>query len=171
MVSSDDFKRILGNDIKIINFSELSNYSNIRQILPNSKDFAILFYQDDHSNGSKIGHWTVILRYGNTFQFFDPYGINNSKELSYISNDKRQMYGESYDYLTKLLNPTIHTYNTHDYQSWGSGISTCGRWAILKIYCFQNNIISNNEFYKLMKYKLKDGKFKTYDDLVVYYTG
>jgi len=170
MVSSDDFHRIFGNGLKIIKFQQLRDYSDIRQLLPKQRDFCILFYQDDKQGDTNIGHWCSIYRDGDEYQFYDPYGLSQTKELGYIEKDKRILYGEGFDYLTKLLDTTNHTYNPYDFQSWDSGTNTCGRWSILKAYAFLNGIITPKEFYKLISKKKKDGKFKTFDDVAVYYT-
>jgi hypothetical protein len=170
MVSSDEMREILGEDLKIIRFQQLKEYSNIRQLLPKQRDYCVIFYQDDKQGETNIGHWTALLRYGDYFEFFDPYGLPQSKELSYISADKRALYGESFDYLTKLLKSTVHSYNHYDYQSWESGTNTCGRWAILRIYAFKNGIIDQESFHKLMTSKMQGGRFKTFDDVAVHYT-
>lgn len=170
MVSSDDFRDIFGDELKMVKFQELGNYSDIKQLLPKKKDFCILFYQDDKQGGTNIGHWCSIYRDGDSYQFFDPYGLQQSKELSYIPKTKRIIYGEGFDYLTKLLEPTNHTYNPYDFQSWAPGTSTCGRWSILKAFAFKNGIVSPKDFYKLICKKKKEGKFKTFDDVAVYYT-
>ena len=41
MVSSNDLKNILGDDLKIINFSDLRNYKTIYDLLPKKKDYCI----------------------------------------------------------------------------------------------------------------------------------
>ena len=170
MVSSEDLKSILGQDLKIIRFQELGNYSDIKQLLPKNRDYCVIFYQDDKQGDTNIGHWTCLLRYGDYYEFFDPYGLPQSKELSYIAASKRALYGESFDYLTNLLKPTVHSYNHYDYQAWSPGVSTCGRWSILRIYAFKNGVVDSESFHKLMTSKMRGGRFKTFDDIAVHYT-
>ena len=170
MVSSDDLRSVLGQDLKIIRFQQLRDYSNIKQLLPKKKDYCVIFYQDDKQGDTNIGHWTCLLRYGDYFEFFDPYGLPQSKELSYIAASKRALYGESFDYLTRLLEPTNHSYNHYDYQAWASGVCTCGRWSLCRIYAFKNGVITSEQFHELMTSKMKGGRFKTFDDAAVYYT-
>jgi hypothetical protein len=169
MVSSNDLKNILGDDLKIINFSDLRNYKNIYDLLPKKKDYCIIFYTDDMKNGVMIGHWTCLLRYKNYFEFFDSYGLSVSQELKFISTEKRRRYGEETDYLEKLLEPVEHNYNHFDYQKWDDNTTTCGRWVIIRIYLFNKGIIKQKDFHNYLKKKVN--KFGgDYDKLSVYYT-
>jgi hypothetical protein len=175
MISSDELRDALGSDLKIVKFQQLGDYSDIRQLLPKKQDFCILFYQDDKQGDTNVGHWTILMRNGDYFEFADPYGLDNSKELSYIPKNKRIMYGEGFDYLTNLLKSTKHSYSPYDYQSWSPDVATCGRWAMLRGYAFKNGIRTAKEFHNLINKKMRQGNgngkpFSTYDDLAVYYT-
>ena len=169
MVSSNDLKNILGDDLKIINFSDLRNYKTIYDLLPKKKDYCIIFYTDDMKNGVMIGHWTCLLRYKDYFEFFDSYGLSVSQELKFISPEKRKRYGEETDYLENLLKPVKHNYNHFDYQKWDDETTTCGRWCIIRIFLFKEGIIKQKDFHDYLKKKVK--KFGgNYDKLSVYYT-
>ena len=169
MVSSNDLKNILGDDLKIINFSDLRNYKTIYDLLPKKKDYCIIFYTDDMKNGVMIGHWTCLLRYKDYFEFFDSYGLSVSQELKFISPEKRKRYGEETDYLENLLEPVKHNYNHFDYQKWTSSHTTCGRWVIIRIFLFNKGIIKQNDFHNYLKKKVN--KFGgDYDKLSVFYT-
>lgn len=169
MVSSNDLKNILGDDLKIINFSDLRNYKTIYDLLPKKKDYCIIFYTDDMKNGVMIGHWTCLLRYKDYFEFFDSYGLSVSQELKFISPEKRKRYGEETDYLENLLKPVKHNYNHFDYQKWDDETTTCGRWVIIRIFLFNEGIIKQNDFHNYLKKKVS--KFGgNYDKLSVYYT-
>lgn len=169
MVSSNDLKNILGDDLKIINFSDLRNYKTIYDLLPKKKDYCIIFYTDDMKNGVMIGHWTCLLRYKDYFEFFDSYGLSVSQELKFISPEKRKRYGEETDYLENLLEPVKHNYNHFDYQKWDDETTTCGRWVIIRIFLFNEGIIKQNDFHNYLKKKVS--KFGgNYDKLSVYYT-
>jgi hypothetical protein len=169
MISSDDLKNILGQDLRIIKFQDLQKYNDIYKLLPKKKDYCVIFFTDDIKNDVNIGHWTCLTRYKNNFEFFDSYGLKEDDELKFISNKKKNLYGESIDYLYNLLKPVKHSNNKYDYQSWDDNVSTCGRFVILKIYSFQNGIYTNKDFYNIMKKKVK--KFKgNYDLMSVYYT-
>ena len=170
MVSGDDLKNVLGQDLKIIKFQDLSKYNDIYQLLPKPKDYAVIFFTDDIQNNTNIGHWTCITRYKNNFEFFDSYGLKEEDELKFISKEKRQRFGESIDYLKHLLEPVKHSNNKYDYQSWDDGVSTCGRWCLLRIYLFQNGVYTNKEFHNIIMRKYFKMKFKNLDQLSIYYT-
>jgi hypothetical protein len=169
MVSGEDLKNILGDDLKIFRFSDLKNYNNIYELLPKKKDYCVIFYTDDIKNGVNIGHWTCLMRYKNYFEFFDSYGLTVDDELKFISPVKKKQFGEEEDYLSNLLEPVKHNYNHHDFQAWDDNITTCGRWVIIRIFLFKNGIIKQKDFYDYLKKKVK--KFGgNYDQLAVYYT-
>lgn len=169
MLSGEDLKNILGDDLRIIKFQDLKNYSNICQVLPKKKDYAVIFFTDDIKNDVNIGHWTCIMRYKKKFYFFDSYGLKEEDELKFISNEKRRKFGEEIDYLKNLFNDVDYSYNKIDYQSWDDGVNTCGRFVVLRLYLFKNGIYTNEDFYDIMKKKVK--KFGgDYDLMSVYYT-
>jgi hypothetical protein len=70
-LSDDDLKKILGQNLKIIIYHELSKYHNIKELLNNDKDFCILLYEEKHL----CGHWTCLTRNLDNFTFFDSYGL------------------------------------------------------------------------------------------------
>ena len=170
MVSGDDLKYMLGDNLKIIKFNNLKNYSSIYDLLPKKRDYAVIFYIDDDTDGTNIGHWTCLLRNENKFYFFDSYGLTEEEELKFISKEKKIKYGEDEDYIKKLLKSVKHSYNKYDYQKWNDKIQTCGRWVIIKIFTFINGIITNNDFYKFIMQKMKQYKLKSFDELAVYFT-
>jgi len=170
MVSSDDLKNALGHDLKIIKFQDIKNYNDIFQLLPKKKDYCVIFFTDEIKNGVNIGHWTCLTRYKNYFEFFDSYGLKEEDELKFISEEKRQLYGEGRDYLQNLLKNVKHSNNNYDYQKWDDHVSTCGRWVILKLFLFQNGVNTNKEFHNIIMRKYLKMKFKNLDQLSVYYT-
>jgi hypothetical protein len=169
MLNGDDLKNLLGDDLRIIKFQDLKNYSNIYQVLPRKIDYAVIFFTDNIKNDVNIGHWTCIMRYKNKFQFFDSYGLREEDELKFISKEKRRKFGEEIDYLKNLFKDVDHSYNKIDYQKWDDGVNTCGRFVVLRLYLFKNGIYTDEEFYDIMKKKVK--KFGgDYDLMSVYYT-
>jgi len=170
MVSSDDLKKMLGDDLKIINFNQLKDYNDIYELLPKKKDYCVIFYTDDYKNGCMVGHWTCLLRYYDYFEFFDSYGLTVSQELKFLSDEKRKRYGEETDYLENLLEPVKHNYNHTDYQKWDDKTTTCGRWVIIRIYLFKKGIISERDFNIYIMEKKRVGNFKSFDNLALYYT-
>jgi hypothetical protein len=68
-VSNFDLMNLFPN-CKIVKFAELDNYKSIYDLLPNKLDFVFILVesQPDH------GHWQLLLRNKNMFEFFDSYG-------------------------------------------------------------------------------------------------
>ena len=52
-------------------YSGLAEYSDLDDLLPKLKDYAIILYEEDEN----IGHWVGLLKYDNVFEFLDPYGL------------------------------------------------------------------------------------------------
>jgi hypothetical protein len=140
MISNDDFNRYIDdatND-KILKYSELRNYNTIYDLLPSERDYKIILTE----SSLNTGHWCAVLRYNNTFEWFDSYGCKPDGELRYIVAGVRKMLGEDIHYLSKLIK-TIHApdkfiYNKKKFQVLKDGINTCGRWCILRIMMFKN---------------------------------
>ena len=68
-ITDGDLTRYFGKrDFKnIIKYSELANYSSIQQLLPRNKSWKIILIENEHNSG----HWTLLLRYNNTIEWFN----------------------------------------------------------------------------------------------------
>ena len=85
-LSDSDIRAILGENTKIIKYSELSGYKDLDDLRPNLLDSVIILYEHSES----VGHWVALLKYNNIFEFFDPYGLIPDKELAWVSLKTRQ---------------------------------------------------------------------------------
>ena len=166
MVSAEDIKKILGRDVKIIRFPELSEYNSMEEVLPYPNDCAILFFIDEATPTQNIGHWTCIMRNEKAYEFFDSYGLSSGEDLAHISEEKRLKFGEQHDYLKELGGKMLR-HNPVDYQSWNPKIATCGRFAIIRLIAFMNGITNPKEFYRFMKSAKKEYGCNSYDELAV----
>ena len=166
MVSAEDIKRMLGRGIKIIRFPELSEYNSIEEVLPYSNDCAIIFFIDEQTPTSNIGHWTCIMRNGNRYEFFDSYGLSSKEDLEHIDKEKRIRFGEQHDYLKELGGKMLH-HNPIQYQGWSPKIATCGRYAIIRLLAFMSGITNPRQFYKFMKHAKKEYGVDSFDELAV----
>jgi len=168
-MSNNDFKNMLGDDVKIIEFPKLEKYNNITELLPNKKDYCIIFYIENIINNSQTGHWTALMRDNNKYFFFDSYGITEKNELSYISKQKKLKYNEDINYLNKLLKNTNYTNNKYQYQKFDNKINTCGRYVLIIIFLFMHMKKFNfDDVYNFLTSIKKKYKFKSYDKLSVY---
>ena len=59
-LSDTDIRKILGQDTKIIKYAELSQFTDLDQLLQKPEDYCIILYEDsvDH------GHWLGLSKYG-----------------------------------------------------------------------------------------------------------
>ena len=54
-LSDTDIRHILGHDTKIIKYSELAQFTDLDQLLPNPKDYCIILYEDSVDHGHWVG--------------------------------------------------------------------------------------------------------------------
>jgi hypothetical protein len=138
MMSDADFKRYFGDKPNLImKYSELNNYTDIDDIIPEQKGFRI-FLTEQRPN---VGHWTVLLKYGDIWEWFDSYGVKPDGEFKYIPTVIRNALGQGGNRLSKLLktkypNSKIY-YNKKKFQENNEGVNTCGRWVIARILAHQ----------------------------------
>ena len=71
-LSDADLQRILGDDTKIIKYSELSHLNDLDELLPKDKDYCVVLYEERLDSG----HWTALSKYDGVFEYFDPYRQN-----------------------------------------------------------------------------------------------
>ena len=81
-VTSTDIQSIFKN-CKIIKYANLDQYSDIYQLLSNRMDFCVILTESETNNS---GHWTLLIRDDNNFEYFDSYGVSQKNILDYIPN-------------------------------------------------------------------------------------
>ena len=163
-----EFRR-LKEDANIVFLAELE--ANTVEELFNNTNHAVIFVSttDKHN-----GHWQLLMRNKNEILFFDSYGHNFSKLLI----DVFEVYGKNAFNQTfrlgeLIVESGIPTFmNTKQYQSWDSGIETCG-YHVLS--CFAVFLSMPDEFTfelynKFMDNYKKRNNLKTYDDVAVMVT-
>jgi hypothetical protein len=110
-------------------YSELKNYSSLKQLL-GSENFCVILYQ---TSSKTTGHWVAVMcnEKTNDIVYFDSYGIHYDGEIQ---------KGADYDkplprYLTQLIEGDGRPIkvNQTDFQKWSKGISTCGRWSSIAV--------------------------------------
>ena len=135
MMSDADIHRHLGAG-KVLKYSELAEYRDINDLLPNDKDFKVILTEQQVNQG----HWCCLLKYGkngNIIEWFDPYGVKPDGQFRYINTISKHLLGQGGNPLTKLLknkqpNQNVY-YNKRRFQVIDDNINTCGRWCIARI--------------------------------------
>lgn len=154
-------------DARIMEYSQLSNYNTIDELLPNETDAIFLLYEEKEN----YGHWVLLSKYDDKIEVFNSYGDKYIDEpLYWVNINQRRKLGSAKPYLTNLLKNTNFKnydilFNAYDFQNDNNlKIATCGRWCCLRLKTILYNI-SLEEFIDVMK-KVKKEVNKPYDVIV-----
>ncbi len=148
---------------KIMKYSEFKNFNSIDDVLKKDKDYVVILYEDAPS----IGHWCTLLRYGNIIEFWDSYGNNPTKILSWVPKAQRIKLDQWIPYLSNLLDKTNHDviYNTTKFQSSKPNTNDCGAYCVFRIINMMKYNRDLPSFCRLMD-NLKRETGLTYDQVV-----
>jgi len=124
-VTSTDLQAIFKN-CKIVKYADLDNYKDIYQLLPNRINFVFLLTESEKNSG----HWTLLIRDDNVFEYFDSYGTSPKNILDYIPKYMNKILGndfkEDLGKMLKSIKPTDKfIYNKTKFQKEQEGINTC----------------------------------------------
>jgi hypothetical protein len=165
--SNYDIQHYLGEDAKILEYQELKQYSNLFELLPNDKSYAVILIEVKQN----VGHWICICRSGNgatngIIYYMDPYGKGVDEELKLISPWWRRKLNETEKLLLKLVNdcPYEIEYNGLDVESHKSYVSTCGRWCCWFIMYFLKGH-TLEQFQYMLNYMVESKNYEKYKDL------
>lgn len=152
-------------DAKILKYTDLKNYNDINQLLPEPIDYVILLYLDAPNKG----HWTALLKYHKFIEFFDPYGLKPDSELKWVDCNTRIKLGTVIPFITRLFNKVkdnqIVVYNPFKYQKEKSDINTCGRHCVYRILKMIDYKMNLEQYYKHMQFLKKKYKI-SFDEIV-----
>lgn len=141
-----DIEDVFDDNIKIVVYSDLPKYKSLDELL-NPYGRVIILYE---TNGIDNGHYTCLFRNYQGINYFDPYGMEIEQPLDYFGDGVKELTNSDDNYLNKLLyQDKYHIfYNQHRLQELRKGISTCGRWCIVRLLYPD---IDEDEFYKIFK--------------------
>ena len=160
-LSDADLQRILGDDAKIIKYSELSHLNDLDELLPKDKDYCVVLYEERLDSG----HWTALLKYDGVFEHFDPYGVKPDNQLKWLSMRQRHSLNQATPYLSNLLKKEDYIYNNIHYQDPDSFVNTCGSHVAHRLYRLKNDDMTLEQYYDYMK-SIKS-KFDVGYDIIV----
>jgi hypothetical protein len=170
MLSDADIQHFIGGSTqdKILKYSELADYDNINQLMPDDKDFRIILTESKRNQG----HWCCLLKYptknGDVIEWFDSYSGKPDSELKFIPERIRRMLGETEHHLTRLLKTADDKqsviYNKKKFQSLADNVDTCGRWVVARILMNQFGYTLEDFINKLEQ--IEDETGKPYDIIV-----
>ena len=165
-VTSTNLQSIFKN-CKIIKYADLDNYDDIYHLLSN-RDFCFILTESEKNSG----HWTLLIRDDNNFEYYDSYGVSHKNILDYIPNYMNKKLGNNYSedlgMIINSIKPTDKfTYNKTKFQKDAPNINTCGRWCIARLSLYLSDDLDLNEFTKLIKTKVKQLKM-TNDEFITF---
>ena len=154
---------------KIILFEELKG-KNLEKVLPANPDYVILLFelQSDFD-----GHWVCILRYDNTIEWWDPYGMTPAEVYESNTVQKNSSLNQDKNYASIMIKNFITSHpkynfivNRKRFQKMEPGINTCGRWVTFRIKALMKKGMTLHEFYEFYKKTKNLFKNESNDELV-----
>ena len=155
-LSDSEIWQSLDGNSRIMSYQESLKYPTIDLLLGPSKA-AVILYETSHNRG----HWTCVFKRGpNIVSVFDSYGMFPDSQRSRINPKFRALSGQTNAHLSYLLkaSPYELEYNSTPFQKEGAGISTCGRWCVLRL---RNRALSPDDFER--RYYRQDGDRRVVD--------
>ena len=147
-LSDSAVREALGDDTRILKYSELKNYKTIAELLPKPNTFFICLLEEEQNRG----HWTCMMRLKNYYFYFNSYGQRYDRDVSVIPRCVRKILGEDpARQFERLLGRRKCEWNKTKLQ--GETSQTCGRWCVLAIVflCFLGH--SPTELVEFLKEK------------------
>jgi hypothetical protein len=142
--------KVAGPNTIVITYNKLKKVGSIENLFSNGIKNVIILYRKSRN----IGHWVGLLKRGNTVEYFDSYGFEIDKPLSWRGfKESNAELGQDYPILMKLLYEYLCespenkvVYNEYKYQGLDDHNSaTCGRHVSLRI---RNGDLSLAEYQK-----------------------
>ena len=168
-IDDTEMKEYLGQDAKILKYSDLRSVKHIAELLPSATDFVILLYQTEPTEG----HWVGLSKYPDRFgssvlEYFDPYGNTLDEPLSWITSQRNKQLGITSPYLTNLMNASGHKLleNRVRYQQESPKIETCGRHIIYRILKLVQHGFKQRQYNDHMRLLKARNPNKSYDEIV-----
>lgn len=130
-LSDGDIRQLLGSGIKITTYPDLEKMNSIDELF-DRMGRAILFFPQ---TSEQQGHWSCLIKRGNTIEFFDPYGEPPEAQKDTISNAQLERMRMKEPLLAELLtnNPYHIIYNKVQLQELKDEVNTCGRHAVCRL--------------------------------------
>lgn len=157
-LSENDILRLIDGKANLMTYNQLQKCKTLDEALGKDKALVLLY-----EVAPNYGHWTCVFDRNGTIEVFDSYGMYPDDEIDFVPKQFKKLNYKKLRYLSKLLYESKKRieYNEVPLQSDEEGISTCGRWVIVRLIYRD---VPQNKFADF---------FKKYDDpdlLVTYAT-
>ena len=165
-ITNHDLDKLIHN-VKIVKFADLDQYKSIYYLLPKKIDFVVILCETE---GVNTGHWQLLLRNNNVFEFFDSYGDEPKTIIKFITKKMNQYLGNDYNkdmgHILKSIKPTDKLIiNEYEFQSDTNDVNTCGRWVASRIINFMLGM-DNKEYINWFKQIKKQNPRLKNDEII-----
>ena len=130
----DQFVR--GASEHVERYGELDDkYKSIYELLPTNNSYQFILTESEPN----LGHWCIIMRYGNTVEWFDPYGGSPTSSLKFIPKIMNRVLDNTPSDIKDLVK-TIEkgdkfVWNKTKFQYDHPLVNTCGRHCLSRLQC------------------------------------
>jgi hypothetical protein len=129
-LSTIDLLNALGNEVKVLSYDQVKDYSSIDELLEPFGRVILLYFWKTRP---KQGHWVCVFKTPrNTIEFFDSFGTLES-QLRQIPKRFRMENGEDYPLLTELLYQCPYQVEYNDKKLQDDDSSVCGRYVLARL--------------------------------------
>ncbi len=161
-LSDMDLQHILHPDTRIHKYTDLYKTKHIDELFDTLGRCILLYLTEDHNTG----HWTALIKKGNTVEFFDPYGHapdSQNKNLN-IPHENNEEFGQNYPKLLELIKKAGYKlrFNNKPLQKEAFDVATCGRHCAARLLFYK---LSLEQYHELME-KLETKQLDDADDVV-----
>jgi len=121
-LAGNEVLELFPNQLNFLLYERLYNYDNLSDIF-DGKEGVVILYQYTKYNG----HYVILLRRSSEIEYFDSLGYQVDSELKFLPYNKEP-----------ILSTLIRRYqgkvviNNYKFQRDSEGVSTCGRWCIVR---------------------------------------
>lgn len=141
-----------GYESEIMMYKDLANFNNVDELLPKDLDYRIILIE----TSPNVGHWVLILKYKDTIEYFNSYGVNGDTQKNSLIPKKMNIFlGQNKNYLSDLMKKSDSKYklihNKTKFQINSPKVATCGRHIALRIICCEKMFMNLKEYTKFVK--------------------
>lgn len=141
---------------KAILFEDIGNYDSIESLMGENPMLLIIYRSKE-----TYGHWTCLFRNNFGLNYFNSYGTYIDKAIDNIPKEFKELSGQNFPHLLKLLSESPLDVFWNDIKLQDSDSQTCGRWVGYVMQTCAGSDISIEEFGRRFK------KFSNKDEIIV----
>ena len=130
--SEDDMRNICEGKVSVMSYKDAVGKGSIEAVLGRHKAAIILIETEPN-----YGHWVALFEVDpHTLEWFDSYGMAPDAELKMVPASFRAQSAQDAPRLSEMIARSRYTkvlYNHERLQKTQGDVSTCGRWAAVRV--------------------------------------